>query len=567
MSDDRTFTREEVLNSRPLLDHLRSSGIQLRGSGKTMTATRCPAKQHKKDHWCVSVDAESQIFHCHDCGHGGSIVDWLAVERGVGASTVFIELVQALSGFKGKNESQGEPINPQIIATYDYTDEKGELLYQVVRMEPKSFRQRQPDDRGGWKWTMDGATRVLYRLPKVSSATTVIVTEGEKDADNLAKLGFESTTSVAGAGKWMASYAETLRGKDVIVIPDNDEPGRKHADQIVKSLDEKANSVKLMPMPDPHKDASDYIATFKDPESARMAIQALIDRAPHAIKPLPLLTISEMERSYIDMVRNVQTRSFDLGRFLPTLGANCRKLIPGDLVAVLAATGAGKTAILQAIARATQPLATVFFELELPTETVFERFVQMEIGCYGHDVENEYREYQKPIWKAYKGLTHILLCPESGLSVERIESIVERSELKSGVRPCVVLVDYVGLIRADGSRSRYEAVSHAAEQLKVIAKRTQTIVIMASQIGRPDKERKSKAVRLNDGKDSGSLENSAGLVIGAWREDKGTLCLKILKNTKGIAGLQITCDFDGARMQIKERPPAPDQPPPPYGDN
>ena len=71
-----------------------------------------------------------------------------------------------------------------IIATYPYRDEAGELLYEVVRYEPKSFLQRKPDGSGGWIWNLSGVRRrVLYRLPQIQRQTTVYIVEGEKDAE------------------------------------------------------------------------------------------------------------------------------------------------------------------------------------------------------------------------------------------------------------------------------------------------------------------------------------------------------------------------------------------------
>lgn len=98
------------------------------------------------------------------------------------------------------------------------------------------------------------------------------------------------------------------------------------------------------------------------------------------------------------------------------------------------------------------------------------------------------------------------------------------------------------------------AVSDGQEQLKVIAKRTGTIVFIASQISRPDKSNASVEVKLHDGKDSGSLENSSGLVLGVWRPQPDTITIRVLKNTKGASGRTIECHYDGAKMQIREKP-------------
>lgn len=544
-------SRETILASNSLVGHLSSLGVRLRGQGPERTATRCAGKQHKPDHWCVTVNVAKEIWHCNDCGLGGTIVDWLAVEQGKSASQIFKEMAAKCQDAPPDEE----PSNPKVVATYDYTDGNGELLYQVVRLEPKSFRQRQPEANGGWRWTMDGATRVPYRLPEVLTAETVYIVEGEKDAESLRKLGLVATCNVGGAGKWLDAYSEFLRGRHAIVIPDNDTPGKNHAAKVLESLSGKVLSAKLVSVPDPNKDASDYIATFQDNETAKASLLTLVSRAPHALKPLPWLDIRELEAKYTAMVRSMESVSFDLGKFLPGLGAKVRKLIPGQLVVVLASTGVGKTAILQSMAKAANPLPTLFFELELPAEDMFERFVQMEIGCYASDIEEEYKTLSKPIYKHYKGLSHILVCPDSGLTVTEIESLIDRSELKLGRRPVVVFVDYIGLIAPGKSATkRYEAISDAAEQLKVIAKRTNTIIIMSSQVHRPNEKKKGVEVSLNDGKDSGSIENSAGLVLGAWRPDRDKLVLKILKNTKGRTGAEIMCNFDGGKMRIEEIP-------------
>src|SRR5262249_41873012 len=71
----------------------------------------------------------------------------------------------------------------RIAATYSYEDEQGNILFEVVRYEPKDFRQRRPNGAGGWVWSLEGVRRVPYRLPElietISSSRTVFVVEGE----------------------------------------------------------------------------------------------------------------------------------------------------------------------------------------------------------------------------------------------------------------------------------------------------------------------------------------------------------------------------------------------------
>jgi putative DNA primase/helicase len=139
---------------------------------------------------------------------------------------------------------------PRIVATYEYKDETRKLLSQVLRYEPKSFRQRRPDGKGGWHWNMNGVRRVLYQLPEILKEKSLLVCEGEKDCETARALGVVATCNAGGAGKWREEYCEPLRGKQVTVIADADEPGRKHADHVAQSLYGKAGSLKVLELPD-----------------------------------------------------------------------------------------------------------------------------------------------------------------------------------------------------------------------------------------------------------------------------------------------------------------------------
>lgn len=152
----------------------------------------------------------------------------------------------------------------RIVATYGYTDAKGKLLYEVVRFEPKDFRQRRPDpgSPNGWQWSLGDMRRVLYRLPEVlAEQRTVFVVEGEKDADRLAALGCTATTCAQGAGKWRREYSEALAGKHVVILPDNDAAGRQHAMQVAAMCAAGGSrSVRVLDLPVREKgDVSDWL--------------------------------------------------------------------------------------------------------------------------------------------------------------------------------------------------------------------------------------------------------------------------------------------------------------------
>jgi hypothetical protein len=188
--------REEIIAANPLESFLTKRGHKLRSSGANRVTNACPLAQHKSSHRPVTIDIRKQLWHCNDCKIGGTVIDWVMHEQKIAAA----DALRLLGG--GRNGS--EPV-----ATYDYTDADGELLYQVCRFEPKGFRQRQPNGEG-WTWSTTGLPRVLYHPPEVIKSQTVAIAEGEKDCDNLAKLGFTATCNCGGAGKWR--FAATNRG-------------------------------------------------------------------------------------------------------------------------------------------------------------------------------------------------------------------------------------------------------------------------------------------------------------------------------------------------------------------
>jgi 5S rRNA maturation endonuclease (ribonuclease M5) len=168
---------------------------------------------------------------------------------------------------------------PKLVKTYDYADAAGNVIFQVCRMEPKSFRQRRPDGKGGWIWSLQGITPVLYRLPEVIKAEEVLICEGEKDADTLAALGLTATTCPMGAEKWRERYNEYLKGKRVVIIPDNDDAGRKHLAQVARSLVGAGIEARVVHMPDGIKDVSDFAARFKEESEATERLAMMIDGA------------------------------------------------------------------------------------------------------------------------------------------------------------------------------------------------------------------------------------------------------------------------------------------------
>lgn len=206
------------------------------------------------------TSSDGKYAHCTREEHAG------ALELKEGSDTY----PHRLNGQCGCGTSHG-PDDPvewnNIDIAYDYRDERGKLLYQVVRKIPKDFRQRKPDGSGGWLWSIGDVRRVIYRLPQLLRAPLeqlVFIVEGEKDVERLAFHKIIATTNPQGAGKWqyVDECAKTaLHGRHVVVVADADESGREHAKTVAAWALSVAASVRVLELykDDSKRDVSDWL--------------------------------------------------------------------------------------------------------------------------------------------------------------------------------------------------------------------------------------------------------------------------------------------------------------------
>jgi AAA domain len=274
--------------------------------GEPNRAMSTPSELRYGSRGSLSVDLAKGTWFDHEANEGGGALDLVTRETHLTGQDRLDWL--KTHGFLYEtipNISSGQVApRPFIVATYDYTNETGELLFQVCRFEPKDFRQRRPDGLGGWIWSIKGVPFVPYRLHQLlqNEDRVVVVVEGEKDCDRLWKLGIPATTNPGGAGKWREELSEFFRGGDVVIIPDYDPqkrhpktkepmfhpdgrpilPGQDHAQLVAASLQGIATRVRVLELwkhwPDmPLKgDISDWITNGGTAEQ----LYTLIDKTP-----------------------------------------------------------------------------------------------------------------------------------------------------------------------------------------------------------------------------------------------------------------------------------------------
>lgn len=190
------------------------------------------------------------------------------------------------------------------VATFKYYDTRGNVIASVVRYEPDGTRESKTFRPYCYR-TVDGVTkwvggapdlRPLYRIPEISLASTIVLTEGEGKADALARVGIEATSAMQGAN---APIEKTdwspLYGKTVIVWPDNDEPGKRYGQAVSRHLSALGVTVKLItpPADKPAKwDAFDCVTEGGDAAQIIGTAQLLASQPKPRIR---LLKLSELE--------------------------------------------------------------------------------------------------------------------------------------------------------------------------------------------------------------------------------------------------------------------------------
>ncbi|MFN0062062.1 MAG: phage/plasmid primase, P4 family [Myxococcaceae bacterium] len=252
-----------------------------RRTGDGQFVARCPAHEDRSPSLCIGLGDDQRVLL--KCQAGCAVGDIL---RAVGL---------AFKDLFPEQRSRDAPPRREV-AVYPYRDEVGTLLYEVVRFEPKGFRQRRPDGDGGWIWSLNGVRRVLFRLPELLAATAagaqIWVVEGEKDALTLTSAGLVATTNSGGAGKWRQDFAAAFKGAStVFVIPDNDEPGLIHAHAVVKSIANVVNTVAMVRLPDSSKDVSEW---FQAGGTAQALVKLALGRPEESPEPNPPVSLSRV---------------------------------------------------------------------------------------------------------------------------------------------------------------------------------------------------------------------------------------------------------------------------------
>lgn len=310
----------------------------LKNLGKANYREVNPLREDQKNSFSLYVMADGEEkWRDHGRDFGGDQIDFLVHFFGLSQAEARDKFFE-LAGVSSPKESHKAPaVRGEVVARYDYFDAQGVPLYQVQRHEPKTFTQHRYVE-GKLVPGMEGIIRVPYRLPEVINAQTVWVVEGEKDSENLSKLGLCATCNAGGAGKWESTWNQYFKDKEIVLCGDNDEPGERHAQKVEAILKPIAKSFRRVKVPTPHKDISDFLKG-KNNEEALLLISELLAQTSEQDQKISKLLDSRAYRHEFPPQEPVTLLSFK-GQSLATAE---------NIQAILGQAKAGKTAVVSAV--------------------------------------------------------------------------------------------------------------------------------------------------------------------------------------------------------------------------
>lgn len=289
-----TFTSDEVLKYFEL--RLPSGGKRL--TTRREQSVRCPFHEDKLPSFSINI--EKGVWKCHAENIGGGILDFEMRLMNCSRETASANVAELLG------KKQAAMFGQQPEATYEYRDAFGKLLFEKLRYPGKRFVQRKPAANGrGHEYTLGDIEKPLYRLPEVLVANHVVICEGEKDVETVRNLNLSkreknwflaATTNFDGAGKWRDEYSVFLVGKVVVILPDNDETGRQHAEQVAQSVYRHTQQVRIVTLPGlaEHGDVTDWMNAGHSVEELLEQIRLTTRWRPHdAGEPKILLPVGQ----------------------------------------------------------------------------------------------------------------------------------------------------------------------------------------------------------------------------------------------------------------------------------
>ena len=205
----------------------------------------------------LEVYEDTNSFYCFACNTGGSLIDLYKAMHKTNAKTAIKELADKYGISEPEKPKKPRKRLDDQTRTHDYHNADGsmfarKIVYKYDDGSKNAARFLFNPSTGQFDFNSQGLRGQhaplydLHRIPGSSGA--VYIVEGEKDAQTLQEMGLTATTAPNGASaKWQTYYNDVLAGRDIVIVTDNDDPGRKYGQTVAKGVQGVAASVKVVP--------------------------------------------------------------------------------------------------------------------------------------------------------------------------------------------------------------------------------------------------------------------------------------------------------------------------------
>ena len=489
----------------------------------------CPFPEHADNNPSANLIKDGTQFYCHACKKGGDVIDLYGIVHGMTKKDVLSTLSERFannsSTYQSSPKKRVEWIYDAPVYRHIYQHADKSYAYEVRRIASacgtkKKYQQgRMINNR--WELGLSANHRILYSLPNIVNASRVYLVEGEKCADRLIQEGLDATTTTGGAGArlhWMESYTQALAGREVVIIPDNDEVGRMHAENILEQIKERCNAAILnLEYANVKDDVYDWYNQGGDTDT-------LTHLADLALNPHLCLGDSSDEvlarlDQYLHKRRSGEIRPIPTG--LQGID-EVQRIEQQNLITIAARPGGGKTSMLvsmTAMQLLNQCATPAFFSFELDESTIALRiisamtgipFVRIQDGnLHGNEIElvRKARVAMKPLRLDDNRKT--------------IAEMTERIKLwRDHFGVDIVYIDQLSKVKLEQGKSRFEQYSNTVNAIKLMARECNVPIVLAAQLRRPAEGMKPRAPSMNELKDTGSLEEDSDVVLCLWRPEQ-----------------------------------------------
>jgi hypothetical protein len=500
---------------------------------------RCPA--HDDDRASLSLKQKPNgklLVHCHaGCTQEDVIAELKTRGHWLNGDSTH---PNTGSGVQINYETLGQkptPVIPRITDIYPYVNESGALQFECVRMEPKDFRQRRPNGHGGYVWSIKDTPRVLYNLPTLLQAIRdgerVYIVEGEKDVETARRLGLVATCNPMGAdngtgNKWLKEWGPYFANAEVVIIPDQDAAGDRHARWVYSTIKEHAFKV-YVAQPAAGKDLSDWVAAGADVAAIESSLQdaatsfdvssdeknATHDKPPHTNIFLPVG----------DLVENIQEVNWLIEGFVEQ----------DSLTLIYGAPASGKSLLSMdwacSVATGTPWLGQhdvqrggAYYVAAEGLNGLSRRFRAWSVG-------RKVSLKGAPLYQSTRGIQVL-----DRNSVLAMVADIEAIEAQTGVPPKLVVIDTVARSFGAGDENSTEDMSNFIQHLdELIRKRWNLTVLLVHHSGHVEgRARGSSALRAAVDSEYGVSNDCGNVLIHCTKMKEAEVPADVYLKIRGI---------------------------------